>query len=360
MQNKPSLTLKDAKKERALVINLWGHRQCGFVFNADFREKLVDYSMEYDNTPDYSSRFHNYVKDIARRLYGEHRLEKKSVLEIGCGKGNFLKLLYSLGARDILGFDPAYEINSSVTDGLVIRKLFNKNKLKEKVDFIICREVLEHISKPYSFIRDAISVLKDGGVMYFEVPSLDWIIKNETFFDFTYEHCNYFTKAAISKLFNQFGFGNISFTDGVDGQYIQAEISKGRAEKPILKSLPTPDFSNISRFINQRMKEYKDMINTWGRFVVWGVAGKGVTFLNCLGISREVSPYAIDINPQKHGKFVPITGQKIVGPELLRKERIDNIIIMNPIYSREIKMAARKYGYSGRYSCPILGGENFI
>ena len=96
------------------------------------------------------------------------------------------------------------------------------------------------------------------------------------------------------------------------------------------------------------------MVKTWGKFVVWGVGGKGVTFLNCLGISRETSLYAIDINPEKHGKFVPITGQKIVGPELLRKERFDNIIIMNPIYSREIKKITKKYGYRGGVLLPYI------
>ncbi|MBI4059484.1 methyltransferase domain-containing protein [Candidatus Giovannonibacteria bacterium] len=351
MQNKLSSTFAEAKKEKPTGINLWGARNCGFIFNADFDPALVDYSAEYNNTPDFSSYFHNYVTEIATRLFNKYKLKNKVVLEIGCGKGNFLEVLYSLGCRKLIGFDPAYELTGSPLDKMVERKLFNKKNFKGNADFIICRETLEHIPQPQPFIKGAIDALRNGGGMYFEVPNLEWIIKKGAFFDFTYEHCNYFSKYSIFTLFNQLGPWNISFGEGAGGQYIQAEITRRKPGSP-----PPPlhpyDFEKVSKFVHRKTREYKNMVKSWRKFAIWGVAGKGVTFLNRLGISHRVSPYAIDINPQKHGRFVPITGQRVVGPSILKKEKIGTIIIMNPIYEKEVKRDARYCGYKGKFFIP--------
>jgi len=41
--------------------------------------------------------------------------------------------------------------------------------------------------------------------------------------------------------------------------------------------------------------------------------------------------------PYRVGKFLPGTGQIIVAPSFLRECRPDNVVIMNPIYLREIE-----------------------
>ena len=82
--------------------------------------------------------------------------------------------------------------------------------------------------------------------------------------------------------------------------------------------------------------------------VVWGTGSKAVTFLNTMQAHIE---YAVDINPQKQGKYVAGTGQKIVSPQYLRSYKPDIIIVMNPIYIREIRALSRKLGlHSKLYS----------
>jgi cellulose synthase/poly-beta-1,6-N-acetylglucosamine synthase-like glycosyltransferase len=46
--------------------------------------------------------------------------------------------------------------------------------------------------------------------------------------------------------------------------------------------------------------------------------------------------HVIDLNPHKHGRFVPVTGQEIVAPEFLKEFRPDVVITMNPVYRDEI------------------------
>jgi hypothetical protein len=75
--------------------------------------------------------------------------------------------------------------------------------------------------------------------------------------------------------------------------------------------------------------------------VIWGSGSKGVAFLTTLGLVQEIE-YAVDINPYRQGKFMPGTGQQIVSPEFLKSYRPDMIIVMNPIYCREIQSELRR------------------
>ncbi len=269
---------------------------------------------------------------------------------MGCGKGGFLKLLYENGVKKIKGFDPSYLNHDSLIDRLVVKEYFDIKNIKNKVDFIVCRHTLEHIPNPTKFISSVTKCLTNDGVMYFEFPVLEWIIKNRTFFDFFYEHCNYFTKSSVFTLFEQFGFKNIIFNYGLKGQYFQLEVSRSSIRKNIKKDdYLSINFSQISQFINEKINTFKKLINKLDNFVIWGAGAKGVTFLNRLNIHRDKCQYVIDINPNKQNKFIPVTGQRIVSPEILKKEKVDNIIIMNSVYEKEIKAIASKYNYKGEF-----------
>ena len=52
----------------------------------------------------------------------------------------------------------------------------------------------------------------------------------------------------------------------------------------------------------------------------------------------------MDINPHKHGKFMPGTGQQIVAPEFLREYAPDLVIVMNPVYAGEIGADLKRLG----------------
>ncbi len=300
----------------------------------------------YDNTQSFSPYFFSYIRNLARHLFRKYRLRDKRIVEVGCGKGQFLEMLYDMGAKRARGFDPAYVSYNPKIDKLVVRKYFNRKNIGKKVDFIICRHTLEHIPRPREFVESVSRCLTREGVMYFEVPDLSWIIKNKTFFDFTYEHCNYFTPRSLYNLFAQFGFLHIVFRSGLGGQYIQAEISRGI---PSGRGLHLVDFAKIGKFIGSSMSRTKMLLCRIGKFVVWGAGGKGVLFLNRLRIKPKVSPYIIDLNPNKQGKYVPGTAQKVVAPDALHRGKVKTIIIMNPVYEKEIRKRVKRSGFNGKF-----------
>lgn len=346
MQNSLCDSLESALKTKRAKIVLYGCGDCGFIFNTSFNQKDTHYSFQYDNSQEHSQYFSRYLKRIAKWLTKKYNLKNKKVVEIGCGKGYFLKLLYELGVNNIKGFDPAYIDSDSLIDRLVVKEYFSPQNIRRKVDFIVCRHTLEHISDLKGFIFSITKCLNDKGIMYFEFPSLEWIIKNKVFFDFFYEHCNYFTKNSVVALFNQFGFKNIRFNYGLGGQYFRLEISRFPEKKYNFQPI---NFTLFSQSINKKIEDYRKIIDNLDDFIVWGAGAKGVTFLNRLGINRHKCQYVVDINSNKQNKFIPNTGQKVVSPEILEKEKNKNVIIMNPVYKKEIEKIATHYNYEGRF-----------
>ena len=87
------------------------------------------------------------------------------------------------------------------------------------------------------------------------------------------------------------------------------------------------------------------IVKDGGRPVVWGSGSKGVSFLTTLGVGKAIE-YVVDINPHRHGKFMPGSGQPIVGPDMLADYAPTHVIVMNPIYCDEIGRDLERLGIS--------------
>jgi len=81
-----------------------------------------------------------------------------------------------------------------------------------------------------------------------------------------------------------------------------------------------------------------------GRTVVlWGAGAKAVSFLTSLEVGHLVR-FAVDVNPNKQGKFLVGTGHAVVGPEQLRDYSSLQVVVMNPVYVPEITKTIEALG----------------
>ena len=69
-----------------------------------------------------------------------------------------------------------------------------------------------------------------------------------------------------------------------------------------------------------------------------------ITFLSTI-------PFVVDINPHKHGTFLPGTGQEIVAPRKLIEYQPEVVIAMNPVYRKEIQADLYKMGVRAELLC---------
>jgi SAM-dependent methyltransferase len=309
----------------------------------------MEYTQQYENSLHFSPIFQDFAKELADRLIETYNLHGKSIIEIGCGKGDFLKLLCETGGNRGVGFDSSYENNIGETtrsdsEITFVKDFYSQRYMNYKSDFICCRQVLEHIESPFVFLTDLRKMIGDNGtIVFFEVPNVDYTLKDMGIWDLIYEHRSFFSRNSLSCLFNSCGFSICNLTQTYNGQFLSIE-----AVPATLSSNPKTDCaasmkmkSEVKKFTGifwsaiQAWKEKIEMIEQSGqRVVLWGAGSKGVTFLNMIGSRIE---YVIDINPRKLEKYIPGTGQKILSPEFLREYRPDVVIVMNPIYKNEIQ-----------------------
>src|SRR6185503_2655419 len=99
------------RREEALVfptgsLRLAACPGCGFIFNTAFDPALQQYGARYEETQGFSPTFRAFAADLAVDWARRFDLAGKTVVEIGCGKGEFLSLLCAVSGARGIGFDP--------------------------------------------------------------------------------------------------------------------------------------------------------------------------------------------------------------------------------------------------------------
>ncbi|MGA9115309.1 MAG: class I SAM-dependent methyltransferase [Bacteroidota bacterium] len=328
------------------------------MFNTAFDPAHMEYSPAYENSLHFSAVFRTYAEELADALIRRHDLRNKHVIDIGCGKGDFLLLLCERGDNRGTGFDPSYvpELHGHVeSDRMrVVREFYSAAHREYRADLVTCRHVLEHIHRPRAFlqtVRDAIGDRMRTAV-YFEVPNVLYTLRDRGIWDLIYEHCSYFSASSLLSAFRAAGFRPVEAAEAFGGQYLGLHAFPGKDE-PGKPPAADNDTERMHPYVEKFGEEYTRKVAFWrdyldqagasgARVVVWGGGSKGVTFLNTLG-AREVE-FMVDINPRKHGLFVPGTGQEVIPPGRLAAQKPDAVIVMNPLYAGEIKALLKEMG----------------
>ena len=323
---------------------------CQFIYNTAFDPARARYDGSYSNPLHFSPTFVKYADELTDALVDRYDLNDKDIVEIGCSDGDFLSLLCDKGSNRGVGFDPSFVPDENPVDSdrpiTIVPEYFTPESATGPVDFLCCRHVLEHIERPLEFLTGLASTIKSTGrpPVYFEVPNGLYMLESLAIWDIIYEHCGYFTPAALTGIFTMAGFEPIEVRQVYGKQFlaIEAVPADGTAK---LKADASQ--AQISALVDQFSQQHRLYLQTWqeklkkfskqsARPVIWGTGSKGVTFLNALGIGTDQIALAVDANPNKAGQFVPRTGQQIVEPSHLKQYKPDVVIVMNGIYRQEI------------------------
>lgn len=331
-------------------------RACGFIWNTSFDRQRAEYSGRYEETQGYSPRFVTFARELASRWIERYDLHDADILEIGCGKGEFLQYLCELGPNRGIGIDPSYHPERMASDAAgrmrFIQDFYDDRYAELTGDAVVCRHTLEHIPSVADFVelvRRGVDGQPDT-VVLFELPDVYRVLNEVAFWDLYYEHCSYFTLGSLTRLFRASGFTPLRLSVEYDDQYLVLEARPGPSADGVTFD-EEDDLEAVTKAVDHFEGEYVTTIRRWRdeldalvaarrKVVIWGAGSKGVAYLTTLGVGQEV-PYAVDINPYKHGKFMAGTGQEIVSPEFLRSYQPDEVIVMNPIYVQEIESTLR-------------------
>jgi SAM-dependent methyltransferase len=331
---------------------------CGMIRNVTFHPELVEYNPSYENSLHFSPTFQRFARDLADRLIERYQLRGKDIVDIGCGKGEFLDLICdpATGNRGV-GFDPSYVGPPSRGNVSFVREYFSEAHAHTPADLICCRHVLEHLTSP----RDLLTTLRNtseshpGATLYFEVPDGGYMLRELDIWNVIYEHPSYFTAPAMRRLFEDAGFATKDLGSSFGGQYLYIESGRdsaangsgtaaaGDAALEQLHELAIAFGDAFARKVQSWADRLGDLLARGRRVALWGAGARGVTFLNVVPGGERVE-LVVDLNVRKHGRFVAGTAQQVHGPEAVRELAPDVVLAMNPLYVDEIRRSLSESG----------------
>lgn len=98
-----------------------------------------------------------------------------SILEVGCGKGNFIEIANKINNFHVVGLDTTSEsVEMCRSKGFEAYcetiESFQANISQKKFDYVVSFHCLEHVNEPKNFVASMLSVLKPEGSIFISTP----------------------------------------------------------------------------------------------------------------------------------------------------------------------------------------------
>ena len=323
---------------------------CGFSHNRGFEPNLVAYDENYDNHVE-SVVFDTYYSDLVRLIIRRFKLSDGTVYDIGCGDGQLLKVLCEAAPNvSGVGIDPSCH---PTQDGnfRLIKGTPDEANLLPDARLVILRHVLEHIDDPVEFLTRLREEVPDAP-FFIEVPDLNWILTSGAFWDFTYEHCNYFTLPTLRLTLETAGFSVVEQHRSFGDQYQWAICRPADNRPPPQKNRvgnADSELAAVQAYLAveaDRFATISELAEGPDHFVIWGMSGKGVILASLL--PEGVVSGGIDMNRAKQGRYAPTSALRIHSPGWLNSVGGSTVLVMNPNYATEIGNLVERLGANAR------------
>jgi SAM-dependent methyltransferase len=326
---------------------------CGFITNRAFDPALAEYSGRYEETQSFSQRFVDFGRDLAKTWVERYDLHGRHVLEIGCGKGEFLTWMVEAGAGSGTGIDPGVHperIGSEAASRIEwIADFYDASRSDLVADAVVCRHTLEHIAPVHEFLSMVRRNIGDrtDTIVLFELPDVARVLEEVAFWDTYYEHCSYFSAGSLARLFRRCGFEVLDLSLAYDDQYLLLEARPATRGGGGVPSQLEGDLDRLRAGVATFRDGYSATVARWQRefasleasgrsAVIWGGGSKGVAFLTSVGVGDRIAG-AVDINPHKQGRYIAGSGHEVLAPADLVAMDPALVVAMNPVYLDEIR-----------------------
>jgi len=192
--------------------------------------------------------FTEYPDKLARYLVQRYNLTaKQKLLDIGCGRGEFLRGFMRCGLQGY-GVDQSMLATNICPDAEIKQSNLEKDNLPYDDNFfdvIFSKSVLEHFYYPENLVQDIYRVLKPGGMVITMVP--DWETIYKMFYE-DYTHRTPFTNTSLKDIFVIHGFDDV--------------VSEKFRQLPILWEMPwlLPISKVVAAITPENMKKHSKFI----------------------------------------------------------------------------------------------------
>ena len=326
------------KEDRGLTLDLCQCMGCGLV---QFDCEPVDYYRDVIRAGGFSKTMVELRRYQYKHLIDSYHLEGKKFIEVGCGQGEFLKVLSEFPV-EVHGIehDP-HLVELARAQGLDVTEGFTETEDTRFAgglyDVFLSFNFLEHQPDPSTMLQAIYRNLEDDAMGLITVPSFEYIMDHNSYYELIRDHLAYYTFETLTPLLERNGF-----------LVEECEVINRDTLSVIVKKRPQMDTENLLEcYVNlkREMESYMKYLDAWDKKVaIWGASHQGFTLAATTKLG-ERARYIIDSAPFKQGKFAPASHLPIVGPDHFHEHPVDAIIITAPGYTDEIATSIRqKFG----------------
>ena len=328
------------KTDEGLTLDLCQCAGCGLV---QFDCEPVDYYRDVIRAGGFSKTMVELRRYQYKDIIDSYHLEGKKFIEVGCGQGEFLKVLSEFPV-EVHGIehDP-HLVELARAQGLDVTEGFTETEDTRFAgglyDVFLSFNFLEHQPDPSTMLQAIYRNLEDDAMGLITVPSFEYIMDHNSYYELIRDHLAYYTFETLTPLLERNGF-----------QVEECEVINRDTLSVIVRKRPQMDTENLLEcYVNlkREMETYMKYLDAWDKKVaIWGASHQGFTLAATTKLG-EKARYIIDSAPFKQGKFAPASHLPIVGPDHFHEHPVDAIIITAPGYTDEIAASIRqKFGTS--------------
>jgi len=218
--------------------------KCGFRYVGTRRSALTFGKESADET---AARVRVANRDFRYlRLQEEHRLaalnarwrlnlirkrrRSGKLLEIGCARGDFLRIARE--SYDVSGVEPNPELADASSEVAPVFRDTIERTPWSGFDVVASFHVIEHVDSPRSFIDAAAKRLKPGGLLVIETPNIDstpFKLLKSKWRQFIPEHYFFFTPDTLSAVLSDHGL-KVESVQTI-GKYASVELIVNRLSR---------------------------------------------------------------------------------------------------------------------------------
>lgn len=340
----------EAGGDQGITLRLYQCRWCGLV---QFDCEPVGYYRDVIRSGGYTTTMKDLRTSQYRHLIEAYGLEGKKFLEAGCGQGEFLDMLRGFPV-EAFGVEHRKDlVDKAVSRGLKVTEGFAQTEdtiLGEDgpYDVFLSFNFLEHQPEPGVMLDCIWNNLTDSGMGLITVPSLEYILKYDGYYELIRDHIAYYTFDTLRYLLESHGFlvleEEMVNQDTLSVIVKKTERPDGAAGGQRRESAPV-DVSGLKSSLKEIPGQIEKLclkLEAEGKtLAMWGAGHQGFTLAATTAL-RDHARYILDSAPFKQGKVAPASHVPIAAPEEFEKDPVDVILIAAPGYTEEIAGEIRR------------------
>jgi SAM-dependent methyltransferase len=312
------------------------------------------FTEEYVYFSSYSKFWVEHARRYAERMTTELGLGPHSlVTEVASNDGYLLQHFHAAGIP-VLGVEPSGGVaKAALEKGIRTEVTFLGAETGQELaarygraDLVAGNNVFAHVPDLRDFVAGLAALLAEDGLLTLEFPHLMRLIEGRQYDTIYHEHFQYLTVLTaqralalsdlvvvdVEQLNTHGGSLRLHVRHAAAGHAIGPAVAEVLALEEAAGLHTVEGHLGFARAVDKikfDLLEFLIGAAREGKTVAgYGAPGKGNTLLNHCGIRADLLPYTVDINPHKHGMFLPGTHIPIHPVERIRETRPDYVLVL--------------------------------